>query len=221
VRHVLRSNAQSRWNSQAERIKNSCGATPPHHAGLNEAGWGDKLGVCTTRREGEDWPLKRHRDAAVDRRQACIRRSCGFLAADCAMCWPSGHPPSPLPRTLFHPQGAASPCRRTDEAAAAPVESEGKPAQAGSRWPSPLGPEGLHEDQGAPARRAPGSVTWFFDSQMLTDLSSYPCGIACARVGPEPLSGLCEQMTVAGAQQAVRADCDASIRQDVLQGNDA
>lgn len=72
------------------------------------------------------------------------------------MRWPLGHASSPLPRTLLHPQGAASPCRRTGDAAAAPVESVVKPAQSGSRWPSPLGPEGLYEDQGVPACKESG-----------------------------------------------------------------
>src|SRR5713226_4864709 len=133
------------------------------------------------------------------------------------MRWPPVHPASPLPRMLFHPQGAASPCRRPGDAAAVPIESEVKPAQSGSRWPSPLRPEGLYENQGVPARGATGSVHGFFDHKMLTDLWSFSCGIAFDRTGPQQRSGLGEQRTVAGAQQAIIADFDESIRQDVLQ----
>jgi hypothetical protein len=38
--------------SYAQRIKNSCGATPPHNSGLNEAGWG---GTWSLNTEGKGW----------------------------------------------------------------------------------------------------------------------------------------------------------------------
>ena len=64
---------------------------------------------------------------------------------------------------------------------------------------------------------ATGSGNGFCDRQTLTDLWSFPRGIACDRTGPEQLSGLCEQLPVAGAQQAVIADFDEAMRQHVLE----
>jgi hypothetical protein len=153
----------------------------------------------------------------VDLRHACLRRAGGFSAAAYSRYWPRGPPAAPLPRTLVHPQGTARPCRHTGEAAAAPGESAVKPTPARARWPSPLGPEGLYEAQGGPAQGVPRRVNGGLDRQTLPALGSLLSGIVCGRTGPAPLSGLGAQLTVAGAQQAIRADFDESVRQDGLQ----
>ena len=64
---------------------------------------------------------------------------------------------------------------------------------------------------------ATGSVNGCFARQTLTDRWSFPRGMAFDRTGPEQLSGLCEPLTVAGAQQAVIADVDEAMRQHGLE----
>ena len=119
-------------------------------------------------------------------------------------------PASPLSRTRCPQQGAASPSRRPEDAGSVPGGRAGTPAQAGSRWSSPCGPEDGPEDPGAPTRRAPGRSHW------CCDRATCPTRRGGDDTPPEPRAGLVEQGPGARAAQAVRASCHASSRQHGL-----